>query len=231
MYSPKELCGITRKWEVMKLRYLMTNLLILKNYFKMLWKEETGEIFKIETDVFDYETSSVWIQWIWREDVYCNGGIFPVLTIIGNSLITQDLEWYEALEDSELKDKALRNKAIMEGLVSDDDQAMIVGEDGKSIQVIIIRSIDVEEFNGYEKDEYNDLTITSEEACRAYQEIFWMMDEGWMDIGKQDNIDANYNHIIGPKSKNHGNHRSDIGLGQDVPVGKDILHGYILGQI
>ncbi|GJQ94148.1 hypothetical protein Tco_0005287 [Tanacetum coccineum] len=26
----------------------------------------------------------------------------------------------------------------------------------------------------------NDLTITSDEACRAYQEIFQMMDEGWM---------------------------------------------------
>ncbi|GJR49781.1 hypothetical protein Tco_1400302 [Tanacetum coccineum] len=33
------------------------------------------------------------------------------------------------------------------------------------------------------EDEYNDLTITSEEACRAYQEIFRMMDEGWMDFG------------------------------------------------
>ncbi|GKC09600.1 hypothetical protein Tco_1001210 [Tanacetum coccineum] len=33
---------------------------------------------------------------------------------IGNSLHYQDLEWYEALEDSELKDEAIRNKAIME---------------------------------------------------------------------------------------------------------------------
>ncbi|GJS57310.1 hypothetical protein Tco_0652094 [Tanacetum coccineum] len=38
-----------------------------------------------------------------------------------NSLHYQDLEWYEALEDSELKDEALRNKAIMEGLISDDE--------------------------------------------------------------------------------------------------------------
>ncbi|GKC41340.1 hypothetical protein Tco_1059062 [Tanacetum coccineum] len=35
----------------------------------------------------------------------------------------QDLEWYEALEDSELKDEALRNKAIMEGLISDDESS------------------------------------------------------------------------------------------------------------
>ncbi|GJR01401.1 hypothetical protein Tco_0524385 [Tanacetum coccineum] len=34
---------------------------------------------------------------------------------------TRYLEWYEALKDSKLKDKALRNKAIIEGLISDDE--------------------------------------------------------------------------------------------------------------
>ncbi|GKB85707.1 hypothetical protein Tco_0957979 [Tanacetum coccineum] len=33
----------------------------------------------------------------------------------------QDLGWYEALEDSELKEEALRNKAIMEGLIEEED--------------------------------------------------------------------------------------------------------------
>ncbi|GKG36667.1 hypothetical protein Tco_0444345, partial [Tanacetum coccineum] len=32
-----------------------------------------------------------------------------------------DYEWYEALEDSELKENALRNKAIMEGLIDDNN--------------------------------------------------------------------------------------------------------------
>ncbi|GKE86232.1 hypothetical protein Tco_1559974, partial [Tanacetum coccineum] len=32
----------------------------------------------------------------------------------------QDLEWYEALKDNELKEEALRNKAIIEGLINDD---------------------------------------------------------------------------------------------------------------
>ncbi|GKE55180.1 hypothetical protein Tco_1490336, partial [Tanacetum coccineum] len=36
---------------------------------------------------------------------------------------TPDYEWYEALEDSELKDLALRNKAIMEGVINDDDES------------------------------------------------------------------------------------------------------------
>ncbi|GJT04726.1 ribonuclease H-like domain-containing protein, partial [Tanacetum coccineum] len=47
-------------------------------------------------------------------DGYCNGGNLPGAYYIGNSLHYQDLEWYEALEDYELKDEALRNKAIME---------------------------------------------------------------------------------------------------------------------
>ncbi|GKF93528.1 hypothetical protein Tco_0283228 [Tanacetum coccineum] len=38
---------------------------------------------------------------------------------------------------------------------------------------------DEEEYVAVKEDEYDDLTITSNEACRAYQEIFWMMDKGW----------------------------------------------------
>ncbi|GKD19416.1 hypothetical protein Tco_1208574 [Tanacetum coccineum] len=37
-----------------------------------------------------------------------------------------------------------------------------------------------EEYVAIKEDEYDDLTITCEEACRAYQEIFRMMEEGWM---------------------------------------------------
>ncbi|GKE81918.1 hypothetical protein Tco_1551918, partial [Tanacetum coccineum] len=54
-------------------------------------------------------------------DGYCNGGNLPGTYIIRNQLHYQDLEWHEALEDSELKDEALRNKAIMEGFIKEDD--------------------------------------------------------------------------------------------------------------
>ncbi|GKE66032.1 hypothetical protein Tco_1520193 [Tanacetum coccineum] len=54
-------------------------------------------------------------------DGYCNGGNLPGIIIIENQLHYQDYEWYEALENSELKDKALRNKAIMEVFIKDDD--------------------------------------------------------------------------------------------------------------
>ncbi|GJU94258.1 hypothetical protein Tco_1319014 [Tanacetum coccineum] len=54
-------------------------------------------------------------------DGYCNGGNLPGTFIIENQLHYQDYEWYKALEDSELKDEALRNKAIMEGFIKDDN--------------------------------------------------------------------------------------------------------------
>ncbi|GJT18031.1 hypothetical protein Tco_0876737 [Tanacetum coccineum] len=39
------------------------------------------------------------------------------------SLHYQDLEWYNALKDSKLKEEALRNKAIMEGLIDEVDES------------------------------------------------------------------------------------------------------------
>nr|GEV38805.1 hypothetical protein [Tanacetum cinerariifolium] len=59
----------------------------------------------------------------WKDDGYCNGGNLPRTYIIGNQLHYQDYKWYEALEDSELKDEALRNKAIMDGFINDDDES------------------------------------------------------------------------------------------------------------
>ncbi|GKD91493.1 hypothetical protein Tco_1367000, partial [Tanacetum coccineum] len=41
------------------------------------------------------------------------------------------------------------------------------------------------EYVAIKEDEYDDLAKTNDDACRAYQEIFCMMDEGWMDIVKE----------------------------------------------
>ncbi|GJX05240.1 hypothetical protein Tco_0191156 [Tanacetum coccineum] len=169
---------------------------------------------------FNYKTGySEWPTCSWREDGYCNGGNFLGAYHIGNSLHYQDLEWYEALEDSEIKDEALKNKAIMEGLISDDESCNDCWKRWKSHEIyyhnydegecenethdeghelcsIKTREVpvcqikrykmikysfnDEEEYVAVKEDEYDDLTIASEEACRAYQEIFRMMDEGWM---------------------------------------------------
>ncbi|GJX91778.1 hypothetical protein Tco_0345104 [Tanacetum coccineum] len=71
---------------------------------------------------FNYKTGCLeWPTYSWREDGYYNGGNLLDAYHIENSLHYQDFEWYETLEDSELKNEALRNKAIMKGLISDDE--------------------------------------------------------------------------------------------------------------
>ncbi|GKA88466.1 hypothetical protein Tco_0810230, partial [Tanacetum coccineum] len=148
---------------------------------------------------------------------YCNGGNLPGAYIVGNSLHYQDYEWYEALMDCELKEQALRNKAIMEGLISDDescnddwrrweshettyhshDEIEYENEthderqelcEAYELPVCNIRRFKMikysfgqdEEYVAVKEDEYDDLGKTSDDAYRAYQEIFRMMDEGWM---------------------------------------------------
>nr|GEU75858.1 copia protein [Tanacetum cinerariifolium] len=48
---------------------------------------------------------------------------------------------------------------------------------------------DDEEYVAVKEDEYDDLTSKSKDACRAYQEIFRMMDEGWIDLVEIKEID------------------------------------------
>ncbi|GKD06986.1 hypothetical protein Tco_1186671 [Tanacetum coccineum] len=108
-------------------------------------EQKIDEIFRIETNLFDYETSlckkikefnyllkidpdlltkdikgfktyeEFKDDWIyeWNKDV----------TWVDEKPWTDtgDYEWYEALEDSKLKEDALRNKAIMEGLIDDEN--------------------------------------------------------------------------------------------------------------
>nr|GEV19540.1 hypothetical protein [Tanacetum cinerariifolium] len=64
-------------------------------------EDEIAEVFRIDTNLFELE--------------------IPIAYHIGNSLHYQNLKWYDALEDSELKDEALRNKAIVDGLITNDE--------------------------------------------------------------------------------------------------------------
>ncbi|GJX56419.1 VIER F-box protein 2 [Tanacetum coccineum] len=181
-----------------------------------IWKEpkpvkHTCKPFNYKTGCSKRPTCS------WREDGYYNGGNLPGAYYIGNSLHYQDLEWYEALKDSELKDEALRNKAIMEGSINDDESCNDCWKRWKShkitypdhdeidyenethdereklcevheLPVCNIRRFEMikysfgqdEEYVAIKEDEYDDLARKSNDACRAYQEIFRMMDEGWM---------------------------------------------------
>ncbi|GJU74398.1 hypothetical protein Tco_1265803 [Tanacetum coccineum] len=117
-----------------------------------------------------------------------------------NDEVAEDYEWYEALEDSELKDEALRNKAIMEGFINEgddescykqerrwniytnyDDAYEINHEDNESEELCEVHELSMynirrymmikylfnndEEYVAIKEDEYDDLTITREEAC------------------------------------------------------------------
>ncbi|GJZ49990.1 hypothetical protein Tco_0604180 [Tanacetum coccineum] len=218
-------------------------------------EDEIAEVFRIDTNIFDYETplcsafnefnyllkvdpdlltkdimgfktyedykddwiyewNKEWPTCKWKNDGYCNGGNLPETYIIGNQLHYQDLKWYEALEDCEVKDEALRKKAIGDGFINDDDESRcelkrrwniytnyddayeINHEDNESKELCEVHELSVcnvrkymmikYSFNNNEvyvvvkEDEYDDLTITRKEACQAYQEIFRIMDKGWM---------------------------------------------------
>ncbi|GJS42283.1 hypothetical protein Tco_0567326 [Tanacetum coccineum] len=168
---------------------------------KGAWKEPTPV--KHYCNPLNYKTGcSEWPTCGWRNDGYCNGGNLPGAYIIENSLHYQNYEWYEALEDSELKEEALRNKALMEGLINKDDESNDKGEihelwETHELPVCNIRRLEMikysfghdEEYVVVKQDEYDDLTRTSEDACRAYQEIFRMKDNGWKVLAERKEID------------------------------------------
>ncbi|GJU58031.1 hypothetical protein Tco_1235797 [Tanacetum coccineum] len=220
-------------------------------------EDEIAEVFRIDTNIFDYETpicsafnefnyllkvdpdlltkditgfktyddyKNDWIYewnkdvpWVdekqWTEDGYCNGGNLPETHIIENQLRYQDYEWYDALDDCELKEEALRNKAIMDGVINNDESCCelkrkwniytnyddtyeINHEDNgnkelceiheppvcniRKFMMIKYSFNDDEEYVAVKEDEYDDLIMTRRDACQAYQEIFHIMDEGWM---------------------------------------------------
>ncbi|GJX90451.1 hypothetical protein Tco_0343777 [Tanacetum coccineum] len=129
-------------------------------------------------DGLEYDPSNVEFIECWREDRYCNEGNLPGAYIVRNSLHYQDLEWYEALEDGELKEEALKNKAIMEGIIVEDDESSNEGRcelfDNHELPVCNIRKFEMikysfgddEKYVAIKEDEYNDLTSTSKDACR-----------------------------------------------------------------
>ncbi|GKC28151.1 hypothetical protein Tco_1035445, partial [Tanacetum coccineum] len=142
---------------------------------------------------FNYKTGcSEWPTCGWREDGYCNGGNLPGTYIIGKSLHYQDYEWYKALEDKELKEESFRNKVITEGTIDDDDESSYERQKRWNMyddtnhdhgyemdhEVDERQEIYDEEYVAVKEDENDDLTSTSKDACRAYQEIFRMIDEG-----------------------------------------------------
>ncbi|GJR66559.1 hypothetical protein Tco_0012624 [Tanacetum coccineum] len=125
-----------------------------------VWKEPTPV--KHHYKPFNYKSRcSEWPTCSWKDNVYCNGGNFPGAYIIGNTLCYQDLEWYEALKDGKLKEEALKNKAIMDGMIEEDDES--TNEGWK-------RWDDFENTNHDNEECKNEMKHEEEERCKVFDD-------------------------------------------------------------
>ncbi|GJZ89110.1 reverse transcriptase domain-containing protein [Tanacetum coccineum] len=87
-----------------------------------IWEEPTPVEHYCEP--FSFKSGHMeWTTCNWKDEGYCNEGHLLGAYIVGNTLRYQDLEWYEGLEDGKLKDEALKNKAIMDGIIDKDDES------------------------------------------------------------------------------------------------------------
>ncbi|GJR55885.1 hypothetical protein Tco_1406406 [Tanacetum coccineum] len=156
-------------------------------------EDEVAEVFRVDTNIFNFETP---MCKTFKE--------FNYLLQIDPDLLTKDTKefnTYEEYKDDwihewkrdipwELNEKALRNKAIMEGLISDDESNNDGWKRWESHEITYHDHDELEYENETHDErqelyEYEDLEKTSNDAYRAYQEIFRMMDEGWMDLVKE----------------------------------------------
>ncbi|GJU08995.1 hypothetical protein Tco_1125425 [Tanacetum coccineum] len=78
-------------------------------------KEPTDDICH-ECKPFGFKSGHVeWPTYNWREDGYYNRGDLPRMIREGNMVYFQYYEWYEGLEDGDLKEEALKEKVILQG--------------------------------------------------------------------------------------------------------------------
>ncbi|GKC79685.1 hypothetical protein Tco_1130459 [Tanacetum coccineum] len=166
-----------------------------------VFNDEVSRLSKMDDDLLTYEVEVANIPCdSKRFGTYFTIGFYGVLCPYEdykddwiyewNKDVPWDYEWYEALGDYKLKDEALRNKAIMKGSIKEEYDGVST-EELCEIQEQPVCNIgrymmikysfnDYDEYVAVKEDEYDDLTVTRKEACPAYQEIFQIMDEGWM---------------------------------------------------
>ncbi|GJW60997.1 MAK10-like protein [Tanacetum coccineum] len=200
-------------------------------------EDEVAEIFRIDTNILDFETPTFMNGLKMCHGCMKNHGLTleygkkPLhLNIIVSLLIVKmDVrsgqlvagKMTDIVMDGKLKNEALKNKAIMEGMIDEDDESHNEGwrrwddyentihdheerenegeheNEGRcelfdnphqETPICKIRRFEMikysfgedEEYVVVKEHEYDDLTSTNEDACRAYHEIFRRMDEGWV---------------------------------------------------
>ncbi|GJY60345.1 hypothetical protein Tco_0461002 [Tanacetum coccineum] len=163
-------------------------------------EHKIAKIFRIETNLFDYETP-----------LCIKFNEFNYLLKVDTELFTHDIERTKTYEDyrnelnNEVDEPCLKNvggnKQILDALhynmrvrILDHTEMSIlpmivilrVGMVEHATTVIFrkrrnsIKMDDEEKYVAIKEYEYDDLTRTSEDACHTYQEIFHNMDEGWL---------------------------------------------------
>ncbi|GKE18285.1 hypothetical protein Tco_1425862, partial [Tanacetum coccineum] len=86
------------------------------------WEEPNDDIFH---DCKPFQFKSRHVEWPTcnsSEEGYCNRENLPGMIRVGNMTYFQNYEWYEGLEDCDLKDEALKEKAIFEGSCSNENR-------------------------------------------------------------------------------------------------------------
>nr|GEU30348.1 hypothetical protein [Tanacetum cinerariifolium] len=178
-------------------------------------EQEIGEIFRIETNLFDYETPlcEKFKEFnyllkidpdVFTNDIvgfktygeYKDDWIYEwnknVPWAIMEGLINEDVEsnneGWKSWDDFE-RTHGDRNEREWENEHEDDERYELCGNETHEFPVCNIRRFEMikylfrqnEEYVAVKENEYEDLISTRKNACRAYQEIFRMMDEEWME--------------------------------------------------
>ncbi|GJS24776.1 putative nucleotidyltransferase, ribonuclease H [Tanacetum coccineum] len=179
--------------------YYETPLRLAFNEFNYLLKVDSDILTK---DIMGFKTYEDYKDdWIyeWNENVpwvydklWLDNGIWKEL----KPLHYQDLKWYEALEDSELKDEALMTKTIMEGLINDDESSNDCWKRWKSHEIY---------YHDYNEGEYeNETQEEGHELCgpreRNIDEYWWRIyNSRDLEVMESGNIKAAVQHNLANK--------------------------------
>ncbi|GJR15939.1 hypothetical protein Tco_0798591 [Tanacetum coccineum] len=126
------------------------------------------------------EDVSWWPTYRWKDNGYCNGGNFLEAYIVGNTLLPRFImdNFEDTNRDQEERQYEMEHEDKERCELFDDQERPVYNI--RRFDMIKYSFGDDEEYVTVKENEYDDLTSTSKEAIYAYQEIFRMMDEGWM---------------------------------------------------
>ncbi|GJR20500.1 hypothetical protein Tco_0969027 [Tanacetum coccineum] len=168
-------------------------------------EQEIGEIFRIETNLFNYETplttgfmngTKTYLGWTRdlgltqeygknrnQSNILVNLSAIKLVVRNGQHVVGEMMDYI--MEETYLERTLLETLSIIRIMNADEREELC---EIHELPVCTIRRFEMikysfeqdEEYVAVKEDEYDDLARANKNACRAYQEIFRMMDEGWM---------------------------------------------------